>query len=72
MEVRESLKEPISTVVDEVKRTLGATPPELATDIVERGIILTGGGALLKGLNRLFIKRNRSSGFMLQIILFFL
>ena len=56
MEIRESLQEPISTVVDEVKRTLGATPPELATDIVERGIILTGGGALLKGLSRLLSK----------------
>lgn len=52
-EVREALGEPIKTVVDAVKETLENTPPELSADIVEKGIILTGGGALLKGLDRL-------------------
>ena len=50
VEVREALQEPISSVIDEIKRTLGQTPPELAADIVERGIVMTGGGSLLKGL----------------------
>ncbi len=52
-EVREALSEPIKVVVDAVKETLENTPPELSADIVEKGIILTGGGALLKGLDRL-------------------
>lgn len=51
VEVRDALQEPITAVVDEIKRTLGQTPPELAADIVERGIVLTGGGSLLKGLD---------------------
>ncbi|NNE09705.1 MAG: rod shape-determining protein [Gemmatimonadetes bacterium] len=52
-EVREALTEPISQVVDAVKRSLETTPPELAADIVDRGIVLTGGGALLRGLDAL-------------------
>lgn len=51
VEVREALQEPITAIVEEIKRTLGQTPPELAADIVERGIVLTGGGSLLKGLD---------------------
>ncbi len=56
LEVREALKEPVKQVVDEVKRTLGRTPPELAADIVERGIVMTGGGSMLKGLSKLISK----------------
>ncbi|MGK7872162.1 MAG: rod shape-determining protein [Xenococcaceae cyanobacterium] len=52
-EIRESMSEPLSVIVDAVKRTLERTPPELAADIIDRGIILAGGGALLKGLNTL-------------------
>ena len=44
LEIREALQEPVKKVVDEVKRTLGRTPPELAADIIERGIVMTGGG----------------------------
>jgi rod shape-determining protein MreB len=51
VEVREALQEPINSIVEEIKRTLGQTPPELAADIVERGIVMTGGGSLLKGLD---------------------
>ncbi len=51
VEVRDALQEPITAIVDEIKRTLGLTPPELAADIVERGIVLTGGGAMLKGFD---------------------
>jgi rod shape-determining protein MreB len=53
VEVREALKDPITQIIDEIKSTLGQTPPELAADIVERGIVMTGGGSLLKGLDKL-------------------
>ncbi len=56
VEVREALQGPINAVIDEVKRTLGQTPPELAADIVERGIVMSGGGSLLKGLPKLIAK----------------
>ena len=52
-EIREALSEPIRIVVDAVKETLESTPPELSADIVEKGIVLTGGGALLRGLDKL-------------------
>ncbi len=52
-EVREALQEPAEEIIDAIKVTLEKTPPELASDIVESGIILTGGGAKLKGLGRL-------------------
>ena len=52
-EVRQSIIEQIDTIVETVKIALEQTPPELAADIVDRGIVLTGGGALLKGLNLL-------------------
>jgi len=52
-EVRESMSEPLSVIVDAVKRTLERTPPELAADIIDRGIMLAGGGALLKGIDTL-------------------
>jgi len=48
-EIREAIEEPLSAIVDAVKVTLDKTPPELAADVMERGIVLTGGGALLKG-----------------------
>jgi rod shape-determining protein MreB len=56
VEVREALQEPINAIVEEIKRTLGQTPPELAADIVECGIVMTGGGSLLKGLPKLISK----------------
>jgi len=52
-EVREALAEPVATLVERVRSVLEHTPPELAADIIERGITLTGGGALLRGLDRL-------------------
>ncbi|HEX3028349.1 MAG TPA: rod shape-determining protein [Clostridia bacterium] len=52
-EISEALKEPINSVVDSIKLTLEKTPPELAADIMDRGIMLTGGGAMLSGLDRL-------------------
>jgi len=56
VEVREALKEPIYQVIEEIKKTLGETPPELAADIVERGIVMSGGGSLLKGFPKLVAK----------------
>ena len=50
-EVREAMEEPVAAIVDTVKVTLDKTPPELAADIMETGIVLTGGGALLHGLD---------------------
>ena len=50
-EIREAIEEPTQGVVDAVKYTLDKTPPELAADIMERGIVLTGGGALLQGID---------------------
>ncbi|MEO0407549.1 MAG: rod shape-determining protein, partial [Cyanobacteria bacterium P01_A01_bin.135] len=52
-EMREAMSEPLSVIIDAVKRTLERTPPELAADIVDRGIMLAGGGALLKELDTL-------------------
>ena len=52
-EIRESMAAPLSVIVEAVQRTLEATPPELAADIIDRGIMLAGGGALLKGLDTL-------------------
>ncbi|PKK84453.1 MAG: rod shape-determining protein [candidate division Zixibacteria bacterium HGW-Zixibacteria-1] len=52
VQVREALVEPIDRIVEAVRQSLERTPPELASDILDRGIILTGGGALLKGLDK--------------------
>ena len=52
-EVRDALRDPVNSIVDGIKSTLEKTPPELASDIMENGIMLTGGGALLKGLDKL-------------------
>lgn len=52
-EVLEALADPISQIVQSVRNTLEQTPPELGADIAERGLVLTGGGALLKGFDRL-------------------
>lgn len=55
-EIKEALKEPVNSILNAVKRTLEKTPPELASDVMGRGIILTGGGALLHGLDDLLIE----------------
>ncbi len=52
-EIREALAEPISLIVNAVRVALERTPPELSADIVDRGIVLTGGGSLLKNLDKL-------------------
>jgi rod shape-determining protein MreB and related proteins len=55
-EVREALMEPVSVIVESVRITLERCPPELSADLVERGIVLAGGGALLRGLDRLLME----------------
>ena len=52
-EIREALDEPLQRIIEAVKETLERTPPELAADIIDHGIMLTGGGALLRGLDQL-------------------
>jgi len=52
-EIREALAEPVTQIVERVKAVLEQTPPELSADIIERGIWLTGGGALLRGMDKL-------------------
>ena len=58
-EIREAIEEPVSAIVDAVKVTLDKTPPELAADIMEQGIVLAGGGALLHGLDARLAARDR-------------
>lgn len=53
VEIREAIAEPISAILERIKWVLEHTPPELAADIIERGIMLTGGGAILRGLDEL-------------------
>ena len=52
-EVREALADPLQKIVEAIRLTLENTPPELASDIIDRGITLTGGGALLRGIDKL-------------------
>lgn len=56
VEIRECLAEPIQQIVESVKLTLEKCPPELAADLVERGMVIAGGGALLKGFDKALIK----------------
>ena len=51
-EVREALDDPVCQILDAIKATLEKTPPELSADIIDHGITLTGGGALLRGLDK--------------------
>jgi rod shape-determining protein MreB len=55
-EVTEAIAEPLSTIVGVVKSVLEKTPPELASDVIDRGIVMTGGGALLRNMDRLLTK----------------
>jgi rod shape-determining protein MreB len=55
-EITEAIAEPLSSIVGVVKGVLEKTPPELASDVIDRGIVMTGGGALLRGFDRLLTK----------------
>ena len=52
VELRDALSGPVTAIIDAVRQTIEVTPPELVADIMSRGIVLAGGGALLKGLDR--------------------
>ena len=58
-EVREALADPLTTIVEAIKSTLENTPPELSADIIDYGIMLTGGGALLRGLDTLIARETK-------------
>ena len=55
-QIREALHRSVSTIAEQVKATLERTPPELVADIYERGLVMTGGGALLKGFDQLLAR----------------
>lgn len=58
-EIYQALSEPVSAILDAIRQTLEKTPPELAADIMDRGIMMAGGGALLRGLDRLVSEETR-------------
>jgi rod shape-determining protein MreB len=55
-EIREALKEPLSSILESIRITLERCPPELSADLVERGIVMAGGGALLRGIDQMVAK----------------
>jgi rod shape-determining protein MreB len=63
-EVRKAIEEPVNAIVDAVKTTLDKCPPELSGDVMDRGIVLTGGGALLRGLDE---RLRRETGMPIHI-----
>jgi len=63
-QVRQAIEEPISQIVDVIKIALEKTPPELSSDVMERGIILTGGGALIRNLDKLISQRTGISVYL--------
>jgi rod shape-determining protein MreB len=58
-EIREALREPVTTIIETVRTCLERTPPELAADLVDSGLVLTGGGSLLRGLDRLLVQETQ-------------
>ena len=58
-EIREALREPVTTILETVRTCLVRTPPELAADLVDAGIVVTGGGSLLRGLDRLLVQETQ-------------
>jgi rod shape-determining protein MreB len=56
-EVRDALADPLMTIVEAIKTTLEQTPPELSADIIDHGIMLTGGGAMLRGIDMLVMQQ---------------
>ena len=66
VEVREALKDPLNQIVQEIKDVLSETPPELASDIIERGIVMTGGGSMLRELPKLISKETGVPVFLVE------
>lgn len=65
-EIRDALAEPVATVVDAVRMTLEKTPPELAADIMDRGIVMAGGGSLLRGLDKYLAQETEMSVYVVD------
>ena len=65
-EIETALAEPVASIMETIKTTLERTPPELASDIMEKGIVMTGGGALLKGLDRLIAEETGMPVYMAE------
>jgi len=65
-EISDSLKEAIASIIDGVKKTLEQTPPELSADVMERGIVLTGGGALLRNLDKVISDETKMPVFIAE------
>ena len=65
-QIREAIKEPLYQIVEEIKKTLDQTPPELAGDIVDRGIVLAGGGSLLRGFDKLISEETKVPVFLAE------
>lgn len=65
-EIREALAGPISQIIDAIAETLEETPPELVSDISQNGIVLTGGGSLLRGIDQLIVERTRMPVFVVD------
>src|SRR5256884_7894858 len=57
-EIREALKEPLTSILESIRITLERCPPELSADLVDRGIVMAGGGAFLRGVDRLVAEEN--------------
>lgn len=65
-EIREAMADPIAQILDLIRNTLERTPPELSSDIIDRGIVLTGGGALIKGLDKLIFEETKIPVYVAQ------
>ncbi|CAM5390407.1 Cell shape-determining protein MreB OS=Lysinibacillus sphaericus OX=1421 GN=mreB PE=3 SV=1 [Lysinibacillus sphaericus] len=65
-EISESLREAVSSIIDGVRKTLEQTPPELSADVMERGIVLTGGGALLTNLDKVISRETNMPVFIAE------
>ena len=65
-EISNSLSDTVTSIIDAVKNTLEKTPPELAADIMDRGIVLSGGGALLRGLDQVISDETKMPVFVAE------
>ena len=65
-EIADALRESITQIIDGVKKTLETTPPELSSDVMERGIVLTGGGALLRNIDKVISEETNMPVFIAE------
>ena len=65
-EITEAMAEPLGAIIGVIRQTLEKTPPELAADIIDRGMVLSGGGALLRNIDRLVTKETGVPAFIAE------